>query len=61
MGTGTIRIVRINRKLGFEATIPDALVCYNYVEGLTDEVEVNLLEAVEFLYPIGRLAINGIC
>ena len=61
MGNGTVRTVRINRKLGFEATTPDALVCYNYVEGLTDEEEVILLEAEEFLHPIGTLAIDDIC
>jgi hypothetical protein len=42
ISNGTIRIVRINRELGFEATTPDSLVCYNYVEGFTDE-EVILL------------------
>jgi hypothetical protein len=56
MGNGTIRIVQINRKLGIEATTPDESICYNYMEGLTHEEEVILLEAEEFLHPIGTLA-----
>jgi hypothetical protein len=61
MGNGTIRTVRINRELGLEASTPESLVCYNYVEGLTDEEETILLEAEEFIHPIGTLAIADLC
>ena len=34
-GNGTIKTVRINRQLGPDTVTPHALVCYNFIEGLT--------------------------
>jgi len=58
MGDGTIRTIPVNRELGLEATTPETLVCYNYVEGLSDNEESILLAAEEFLHPIGTIAIS---
>jgi len=57
MDNGTIRIISVNRELGFEATTPETLVCYNYVEGLSDNEETILLAVEEFLHPISTIEI----
>ena len=43
MGNGTVKTVKINRQLGYEAVTPHALVCYNFAEGITDDEETILL------------------
>lgn len=61
MENDTIQTFCINRKLGFEATTLEMLVCYNYVEGLIDKEETILVNAKEFICPIGTLAIADLC
>ena len=45
MGNGTVKAVKINRQLGYEAMTSHALVCYNFAEGITDDEETILLVA----------------
>ena len=55
MGNGTIKIVKINRQLGYEAVTPHALVCYNFEEGITDDEESILLATDPTLQPMGTI------
>ena len=55
MGNGTVKTVKINRQLGYEAVIPHALVCYNFVEGITYDEETILLVADPTLQPVGTI------
>jgi hypothetical protein len=43
---GTIRTISINKKLGVETRRPQVLVCYDLMEGLTNEEE-NLIFEIE--------------
>ena len=52
MGNGTVKTMKINRQLGYEAVTPHALVCYNFVEGITDDEETMLLAAEPTLQPV---------
>ena len=54
-GNGTVKTVKINRQLGYEAVTPHALVCYNFGEGITDDEETILLVADPTLQPIGTI------
>ena len=55
MGNGTVKIVKINRQLGYEAVTPHALVCYNFAEGITDDEETILFAADPTLQPLGTI------
>ena len=55
MGNGTVKTVKINRQLGYEAVTPHALVCYNFVEGITNDEETILLAADPTLQPVGTI------
>ena len=55
MGNGTVKTVKINRQLGYEAVTPHALVCYNFAEGITDDEETILLAADCILQPVGTI------
>ena len=55
MGNGTVKIVKINRQLGYEAVTPHALVCYNFAEGITNDEETILLAADPTLQPVGTI------
>ena len=55
MGNGTIKIVKINRQLGYEAVTPHALVYYNFAEGITDDEETILLVADPTLQLVGTI------
>ena len=55
MGNRTVKTVKINRQLGYEAVTPHALVCYNFVEGITDDEETILLAADPTLQPVGTI------
>ena len=55
MGNGTVKTVKINRQLGYEAVTPHALVCYNFAEGITDDKETILLAANPTLQPVGTI------
>ena len=55
MENGTIKTVKINRQLGYEAVTPHALVCYNFAEGITDDEETILLAADPTLQPVGTI------
>ena len=52
MENGTIKTVKINRQLGYEAVTPHALVYYNFAEGITDDEETILLAADPTLQPM---------
>ena len=55
MGNGTVKTVKINRQLGYEAVTPHALVCYNFAEGITDDEETILFAADPTLQPLGTI------
>ena len=55
MENGTIKTVKINRQLGYEAMTPHALVCYNFAEGITDDEETILLATDPTLQPVGTI------
>ena len=55
MGNGTVKTVKINRQLGYEAVTPHALVCYNFVEGITDDEETILLAVDPTLQLVGTI------
>ena len=55
MGNGTVKTVKINRQLGYEAVTPHALVCYNFAEGITDDEETILFAANPTLQPLGTI------
>ena len=55
MGNGTVKTVKINRQLGYEAVTPNALVCFNFVEGITDDEETILLAADPTLQLVGTI------
>ena len=55
MGNGTVKTVKINHQLGYEAVTPHALVCYNFAEGITDDKETILLAADPTLQPVGTI------
>ena len=55
MGNGTVKTVKINRQLGYEAVTPHALVSYNFAEGITDDEETILLAADPTLQPVGTI------
>ena len=52
MGNGTVKTVKINRQLGYEAVTPHALVCYNFAEDITNDEETILLAADPTLQPV---------
>ena len=58
MGNGTVKTVKINHQLGYEAVTPHALVCYNFAEGITDDEETILLAANPTLQPVGTIDWN---
>ena len=55
MGNGTVKTVKINRQLGYEAVTPHALVYYNFAEGITDDEETILLAADPTLQSVGTI------
>ena len=55
MGNGTVKTVKINCQLGYEAVTPHALVCYNFAEGIIDDEETILLVADPTLQPVGTI------
>ena len=55
MGIGTIKTVKINLQLGYEAVTPHALVCYNFAEGITNDEETILLATDPTLQPVGTI------
>src|SRR5579875_3067581 len=55
MGNGTVKTVKINRQLGYEAVTPQALVYYNFAKGITDDEEATLLAAEPTLQPVGTI------
>ena len=55
MGNGTVKTVKINCQLKYEAVTPHALVYYNFAEGITDDEETILLEADPTLQPVGTI------
>ena len=55
MGNGTVKTVKINRQLGYEAVTPHALVCYNFAEGIIDDEETILFAADPSLQPLGTI------
>ena len=55
MGNGTIKTVKINRQLGYEAVTPHALVYYNFAEGITDDEETILLATDPILQLVGTI------
>ena len=58
MGNGTVKTVKINHQLGYEAVTPHALVCYNFAEGITDDEETIFLAADPTLQPVGTIDWN---
>ena len=55
MGNGTVKTVKINRQLGYEAVTPHALVCYNFADGITDDEETIFVVADPTLQLVGTI------
>ena len=55
MENGTVKTVKINQQLGYEAVTPHALVCYNFAEDITDDEETIFLAADPTLQPVGTI------
>jgi hypothetical protein len=57
-GNGVVRTISINKKLGVETRRPQALVCYDLMEGLTNEEEDLIFEIDLELFSIGTIIIS---
>ncbi len=55
-GNGTIRAILVNKKLGVETKRPQTLVCYDSLEGLTNEEE-DIFETKPKLFSIGIIIV----
>ena len=55
MGNGTVKTVKINRQLAYEAVTPHTLVCYNFAKGIIDNEETILFEVDPTLQPVGTI------
>lgn len=55
MDNVTIKTVKTNQQLNYEAVTPDALICYSFVEGITNEVEATLMESDLALHLVGTI------
>jgi hypothetical protein len=49
-GNGTIIIISINKKLGVETKRPQIFVCYDLMEGLTNEEEDLIFEITKIIF-----------
>jgi hypothetical protein len=57
-GNGTIKTISINKKLGVETKRPQVLICYDLIEGLTDEKKDLIFETEQKLFLIGTIIIS---
>jgi hypothetical protein len=56
-GNGTIRIILINMKLGVETRRPQVFICYDLMEGRTNEEDI-IFEIGPNLFSIGTIIIS---
>jgi hypothetical protein len=56
-GNGIVRTIYVNKKLGVEMKRPQVLVCYDLMEGLTNEKEDMIFETELELFSIGTIII----
>ncbi len=57
-GNGTIRTISVNKKLGAKAKRPKVLICYDLMEGLTNEEEDLIFETKPKLFLINTITIS---
>jgi hypothetical protein len=58
-GNGIVITVSINKKLGVETRRPQVLICYDLMEGLTDEEEDLIFKTKLELFSIGTITFLG--
>ncbi len=58
-GNGIVRMISINTKLGVETRRPQVLVCYDLMEGLTNEDEDMIFEIELELFSISIIIISN--
>jgi hypothetical protein len=58
-GNGTVKTILVNQRTGPYPKLPEVLVCYNFVEGLTDEEEDRFFSTKEDLFAIGTITLFG--
>jgi hypothetical protein len=54
-----MKIISVNQRKGPHPKLPEVLVCYNFVKGLTDEEEDRFLSTEEDLFAIGTITLHG--
>jgi hypothetical protein len=57
-GNGTIKTIVDNKKLGAKTRRPQVLVCYDLMEGLTNEEAVLIFETKPQLFSIGIITLR---
>jgi hypothetical protein len=58
-GNGTVKIISINKKLKAKTKTPQILVCYDLMEGLTNEDEDMMFETKPKLFLINTIIISN--
>ena len=56
-GNGSVKIISINQRMGPHPKLLEVLICYNFVEGLTNEEEDRFLSTEEDLFAIGTITL----
>jgi hypothetical protein len=54
-----VKTISVNQRTGPYPKLPEILICYNFVEGLTDEEEDRFLSIEEDLFAIGTITLLG--
>jgi hypothetical protein len=57
-GNGIVRTILGNKKLGTKTKRPQVLVCYDLMEGLTNEEADLIFETKPKLFPIGIITLK---
>jgi hypothetical protein len=57
-GNGIVKTISVNRKLGAKTRRPQILVCYDLMEGLTNEKEDLIFEIKPKLFSIGIIILS---
>jgi hypothetical protein len=56
-GNGIVKTISVNKKLGIETKMPQILICYDLMEGLTNEEEDLIFETKPKLFSISTITI----
>jgi hypothetical protein len=57
-GNGIVKTISVNKKLGIKTKMPQILVCYDLMEGLTNEEEDLIFETKLKLFSMGTITIS---